>query len=231
MMRSVCAVSAAALACACLAAEARGGIILGENLLNNHGAEAGPGGSGQVVPIPGWSVTEGSFTVAAYGATPALLDVADPGPSDRGQNYFTGGSSGVATAEQRFNLFPLAASIDAGNLTAQLSGWLGSAIGQPDLAGLSVTFLDAGSAEISASTIGPLALRGVAPVGGLFLYDDEFVVPVGAREAVVELSFVRTDTSGFNDGAADELSFVLVPAPGPAVLFALGVVAGSRRRR
>jgi len=220
----------AAVAGGALSSAASGGIMLGENLLNNHDAEALTGGSGQVVPTPGWSVSEGLFTVAAYGAAPALLDAGDPGPANRGDNYFTGGASEASVAEQRYNLFPLQGAVDAGSLSFELSGWLGSAPGEFDGATLSVTFLDAALDEIDTFSIGD-AVRGFAP-GGLTYEEMMDVIPFGAREAVVELTFQQSKGgSAYNDGAADELSFLIVPAPGPTALFGLAGALAVRRRR
>lgn len=224
------AVLVAVPACA-LAAAAPGGIILGENLLNNHDAEALPGGSGQVVPMPGWSVTSGLFTVAAYGAAATLLDAADPGPANRGNNYFSGGGSALSVAEQRYNLFPLAGAIDSGQLSFTLSGWLGAIAGENDGASLSVTFLDAALVDIDSFAIGTIT-RGELPAGGLTMFDTMNLIPLGAREAVVELTFTSSGVgSAFNDGAADELSFVIVPSPGPLALFGLAGLVANRRRR
>lgn len=214
-----------------LAAAAPGGIILGENLLNNHDAEAGPGGSGQVVPIPGWSVTEGLFTVAAYGATPETLQLGDPGPADRAANYFTGGGSDTSVAEQRFNLFPLASRIDAGEISFDLSGWLGAASADFDGALLSVTFLDNTLTEIGSASTGTV-IRGIANPVGLSFFATDDLIPVGAREAVVELTFLRnTSGNAFNDGSADNVSFVVIPSPGPIALFGFAGVLGFQRRR
>jgi len=221
----------AAVAGGALSSAAHGGIMLGENLLTNYDAEAGPGGSGQVVPVPGWSVTSGLFTVAAYGGGPALLDAGDPGPANRADNYFTGGEASTSVAEQRYNLFPLQGAVDAGSLSFELSGWLGSAPGELDGATLSVTFLDAALDEIDTFSIGD-AVRGIAPSG--LTYEEMMdVVPFGAREAVVELTFTRSAAAGtsYNDGAADELSFLIIPAPGPTALFGLAGALAVRRRR
>ncbi len=224
------AVLAAVPLCA-LAAAAPGGIILGENLLNNHNAEAGPGGSGQVVPIPGWSVTDGLFTVAAYGSTPEALQIADPGPVARGANYFTGGGSDTSVAEQRFNLFPLAGQIDAGQISFELSGWLGAANADLDGALFSVTFLDNTLSEIGSASTGTV-IRGIASAVGLSFFTTDDLIPVGAREAVVELTFLRNlDGNAFNDASADNLSFVVLPAPGPIALFGLAGALGFQRRR
>ena len=223
------AVMAAVPVCAlALTGTASAGIMLGENLLNNHDAEAGPGGSGQVVPVPGWSVTEGLFTVAAYGS-PGLLQAGDPGPPDRGNNYFMGGSAETSVAEQRYNLFSLAAQIDSGDLAVELSGWLGTTVGQPGDATLSVTFLDAAMMSLGTVTLGNI--RGDGPAGGLFYFETDGVIPVGTREAVVELSLFRGSSSALNHGSADELSFTIVPGPSGAAVLVLGGLAATGRRR
>ncbi len=229
-MKTCTRAALAAVPFCALVAPAIGGIELGVNLLNNSNAEAGPGGTGQVVPIPGWAATQGFLTVAAYDGTPALLSDADPGPADRGDNYFTGGTADVSVAEQRFNLFPRAAQIDAGLLTFELDGWLGSAAIEDD-ATLSVTFLDNNLDEISTFSIGTLA-RGEIELSGLTFFETADFIPTGAREAVVEMTFTRASSgSSYNDGSADNVAFRIIPAPGPAALLGVASAVALRRRR
>src|SRR5689334_13012378 len=58
------------------------------NLVVNGDAEVGPGSpTGDVVAsIPGWT-TSGNFTAVQYGSTD-YLTTTDPGPADRGNNFF-----------------------------------------------------------------------------------------------------------------------------------------------
>jgi hypothetical protein len=64
--------------------------VLGPNLVSNPGAEEGPGvpSPATALYIPGWSTNGAS--VAPYGGT-GWIGPADPGPSDRGVNVFSGG--------------------------------------------------------------------------------------------------------------------------------------------
>lgn len=222
----VCALVGAA------AAPAHAGIILGENLVSNPGAESGAGGTGQLLPVPAWSVTQGLLTSAAYGAAASLLGPGDPGPVMRGSNYFTGGPSAVSIGEQRTNLFPVSAGIDSGTYGYELSAWLGTTPGEDDLAEIRVTFLDAAMAVLGTASISSGAVvRGDSPAGGLVFMEDSGFIPVGTREAVIEMIFTRVGDTGFNDGAADEVSFAVVPSPGAALLFGLAGVTAMRRRR
>src|ERR1700682_418168 len=100
----------------------------GENLIKNGGAEAIPGFS----PVPGWNIT-GAFTVVAYGASGGFPGPSPspgtPGPPDQGtpsnKNFFAGGNASISTATQEIDLTANAADINAGNVSYDLSGWLG----------------------------------------------------------------------------------------------------------
>ena len=87
--------------------------ICGTNLINNPGAEAGPGTQNDsVVKVPGWKSTGGSFTVASYAWSGGDLSPTTPGPPHRGKNYFYGGPGGaVSTGTQTLSLARAASAI------------------------------------------------------------------------------------------------------------------------
>jgi len=64
----------------------------GSNLLVDGDAESAAGsGSGDVVPVPGWTTALGNFTAVTYNPGFGGPDIGSPGPVDRGLNYFAGG--------------------------------------------------------------------------------------------------------------------------------------------
>ena len=65
--------------------------------------------------IPGWTIN-GNFTVATYGASGGFPTVADPGPADRGNAFFSGGPNNTASSiSQSISLVSYAGLIDSGN--------------------------------------------------------------------------------------------------------------------
>ncbi len=72
--------------------------VFGRNLIVNGDAEAGPGSFDglTVEPVPGW-ITNGNFTVAQYSGE-GLPSQTDPGPPDRGNNFFAGGPNNISSS-------------------------------------------------------------------------------------------------------------------------------------
>src|SRR3954468_5719955 len=95
------------------------------NLLVNPGAEAGPGSpdSSAIDPPPGWTVA-GDFTAVQYGA-PAFLTLQDGAALGGGTNFFAGGNTPASSGTQAVNVAGAAPEIDAGTVSATLSGLLG----------------------------------------------------------------------------------------------------------
>src|SRR3954469_9376652 len=91
--------------------------VFKHNLIVNGDAEAGPavatGTSASKVSVPQWT-TAGGFTVGTYDG-PSFLQLADPGPLNRGKQFFYGGPGGdVSSASQVVDLSGAATEIDAG---------------------------------------------------------------------------------------------------------------------
>jgi hypothetical protein len=207
-------VSSAALA----ATTATACAVCGFNLINNPGAEVGPGAqSDTVVNVPGWTRTEGSFTAASYAWSGGDLSAKTPGPPNRGNNYFYGGpDAAVSVGTQTISLAAGATVIDGGALTATLDGWLGGYAGQEDDAALSVIFRSASGQKLRTLVIGPVTAAERNNVSGLVRRSATTDVPVGTTSAVVFLVMTRYSGSD-NDGLADNLSLVLTPATGLVV--------------
>lgn len=234
-LRAVLKLTLALMAASSLARP--GDELLGRNLLANGDAEAGPGSNdgSQVAAIPGWTV-EGDFTVVQYGAEdwftyyPALTD---PGPEDRGRNFFAGGpGNALSRAVQLVDVSGLSETVDAGEVAFGLGGYLGGWEDQDDHATLSITFL--GAAQEPLGTV--VSLGGVLAADrghatGLLERTAEGLVPAETRTIRVELEMVREGGlfNSYNDGYADSLGLVLFDrSPGEPEVY-VDVYAGWRR--
>lgn len=189
--------------------------VFGSNLIVNGGAEAGPASPDgeEAVPVPGWT-TSGPFTVVPYETDPDVVDpfptVTGPGPDDRGTNFFAGGRTlGDSSASQLINVAAAAYLIDSGNVTYDLSGYLGGWLHQEDNAVLTVTFKQ-GAIVLGSAEIGPVTAGDRENATGLLYRDAAGFVPVGTRQILVTLVMTKDRSEGtYNDGYADNLSLVL----------------------
>lgn len=183
------------------------------NLIVNPGAENGtadPDGGTPVTTIPGWSIVSGEFDVIAYqpddGSYPSA---ADPGPTDRGKNFFAGGpDDAVSIGTQTIDVSKDAAKIDAGSVGYVLSGWLGGFSDQDDNAVLSIQFEDATGAVLGKAQVGPVMAADRDDNTGFVFQVTNGKAPKGTRQVVVTLTMTRVSGSA-NDGYADNLSLTL----------------------
>ncbi len=182
--------------------------IVGRNLIANGDAESGAGSpDGSVVPVPGWT-TIGNFTVAQYGGN-GLPSFTDPGPSDRGANFFAGGPNNASSSgSQLINVASAAHQIDVGAVTFALSGFLGGFADQGDNAVLSITFKN-GDQVLGSAQIGPVTAADRGNATGLLARSTSGAVPVGTREILVVLQMTRAPVFFYNDGYADNLILTL----------------------
>jgi hypothetical protein len=181
------------------------------NLLQNPGAEAGAGAtdSTAILAMPGWAST-GSFTAVAYTAPGS-----PPAPSGAGANYFAGGpGQPLTTAMQTVDVSASAGAIDAGQLQATLSGYLGGFAGQGDSAVVGATFLDASGTSLGSVAIGPVTTAERGGQSALLPRSATAAVPDFTRTIRVVISAERTE-GNYNDGYADELALVLEPSATP----------------
>lgn len=217
----------------CLLSAAATATPYGLNLITNPGAELGAGSSdGSTVSVPGWTIT-GDFTAVQYGASGGFPAASDPGPADRGSNFFAGGpANGSSSASQTIDVSDLAASIDAGLVGFHLSGWLGGWLAQDDGAVVTLSFLSSAGSPVS---IGPVLAVDRGSLTGLLFREISGAVPSLTRSLEIEIAMTRQGGS-YNDGYADNLSLILRESSrvsdvgGTAWLFVLGV-AGLRAAR
>ncbi len=169
-----------------LGAAAQGGPPFGANLVVNGGAEDGPGvtsASATIAP-PGWTTT-GALTSARYGG-PGPPNPTDPGPPDRGDNYFAGGpDSAKSTAEQTIDVSAAATAIDAGTLKYRLGGYLGGFGNQDDNVVVFARFVDAAGHPIGQASIGPVTPAQRGNQTGLLARTTSGVLPARTRAVVI----------------------------------------------
>jgi hypothetical protein len=180
----------------------------GVNLIQNGNADAAAGSStGNVVAVPNWTLTSGAFTAIPWGAPSGYPTNSDPGPSDRGANFFAGGNgAAVSTATQQIDLSANAADINQGMVIYNLTGYFGGFSSDNDNATLTATFFN-GSTNLGAVTTGDVTASDRSNATGLLLRSASGIIPVNATRVVLTLTMMRFNGSS-NDGYADSLQFV-----------------------
>jgi uncharacterized protein (TIGR03437 family) len=183
------------------------------NLLQNPGAESGPADPNfnGLPTIPGW-ITDGKVTVFEYGNADYLTS-ASPGPANRGNKFFGGGTVANSRMTQTLNLASSAGAIDAGNQPFTLGGWLGGWDYQDDNTVVRATFKNASGATLGTATIGPVMASHRSNRSALIESSVTGNLPSGSRQVEVSVEFERTAGIS-NDGYADNLYFGLVGGSG-----------------
>lgn len=185
----------------------------GGNLIVNGDAEADPSATGDGTinhDVSAWMNETGDFTITKYNALNGFPTSTAPGPENRGVFFFSGGRTALSTASQTIDVATCAAEIDSNTQRFLLSGFLGGWTSSNDQAKVSLSFRDAGNAEIGTASIGPVTAGDRRNITGLFPRSSSGIVPAGTRTIEVSLQITRFDTT-FNDGYADNLSLVLLP--------------------
>ena len=239
MLRVSCA---ALLGAVLLASPARADLSFGSNAVVNGDAESGTyvsTSSGfQIFTTPGWTVASGSPVAERYvdggtGTTASSnLNPNTPGPSNRGALYFVGGGTTNSALTQTLSVLNVTTAINAGQVNFTLSGWLGGYYSQNDSDTFSVTFYDVSNNLLGTTTIGPVLAADRSNATSMLFESATGYIPVGATSMTFTLT--ATVYAGFNNGAADNLSFVAnVPEPSTLMLLspALAGLIGMRRRR
>lgn len=162
-----------------------------DNLVRNPGAEEPPptvDATGQPYEYPappGWTISEGQFTVGQYGAA-GFPDAGDASEINGGERFFAGGPApipgiGQSYASQNIDVSADAAAIDRGGVRAEISAAIGGKDAEDDLGSISVQFQEAGGAQISAITIGPVTPADRGLQTRLLPRSAAAVVPAGTR--------------------------------------------------
>lgn len=216
--------------------------LFGQNLIVNPGAETDIGnGTGADSLISGWEdgATTNESTAEAvdtgfntqtyagnYSQNPGQL------PSEGGSfgdNYlYASETAGDGSIGQTIDVSAIALEIDNGRVAFDAEGYFGG-FASADPGSLILQFLDESDAQIG----GDVTIGGVA-IARLMTFDSTSgLLPDGTRS--IRAIFFADNTSGANDGAADNLSLVLVQVPAPAALPAglvmLGFVGARLRRK
>lgn len=237
------------------------------NLIVNGDAEAGSAGANafDVVTVPGWTTT-GNFSVYQYDSDPIFPALSSPGPVSRGNNFFAGGplisygiepanslatidrasgnlSNNLSSAFQTIDLSSDAGTIDAGDISFNLSGFLGGYSIERDAASVVASFLDANNLTLSSASIGPVTEIERNFSTGLQERATTGLVPSGTRRILVTIQATAIDTANTytNNAYADNLSLVLaannsvtsVPEPSevPGLLIGGALVVGAIKHR
>jgi len=191
------------------------GSVLGTNLVVNGGAEAGPGvaNTSTTLYVPGWSTDDGA-SVCPYGGT-RWIQLTDPGPADRGVNLFCGGP-GNTTSYQDIDISAAATLIDAGQVTFEVSAWLGGT--GPTSPTLTYFFFD-----WSGTQLAPTAQLGPASHSGAGLVESSHAgaLPSKTRRVRIAMFFPNQFY------VADDIAFTLAAPSGPPVIDSGGIVSAS----
>lgn len=214
-------------------------IPFNQNLILNGDAESDVGSPTgvDIGTVTGFTKT-GDFTVTKYGAvvaSGAFPSLADPGPVNRGLNFFSGGFTDPSIGHQKIDITSVASSIDLGSTRYELSGFLGGFSSQGDHAVLTANFLDDQNAPLGFAAIGSVTNIDRNNITGLLERSTDGIVPIGTRSIQIALALNR-NVGPYNDGYADNLSLKLTPVPLPtaAALFVpglLGLGALANRKR
>ena len=213
------------------------------NLLVNPGAEEGDSSlsGNSSVSIPGWTVV-GTPTTIEYGALrnswpigltfpmpelPSFMGYpkAHNGPPDGGVQMFGGGNVADSQLTQTVDLSAAAADIDTGDVTYNLSGWLGGWLANLSNASVKVDFLDVNKTYLDTASIGSVGVLDRFFGTKLLERQTSGSVPTGTRYAQVDVILDQVNifplgiNVDYNSAFADNISFSIsadLPAPGPA---------------
>jgi hypothetical protein len=194
------------------------------NLIQNPGAEGSTGSDDGYFTssIPKWirDTTTGYAAIVKYGAISAYREAfpsqTDPGPADRGDNFFAGGyfSSYIPTTiRQQVKLSTdWLEATDADNVQFELEGWFGGRLNEYDAAYVSVEFQDANGNKLGLANTSEVFPSDRNNKTGLVRRAAKGDFPQGTRSVQVELhmfNYYGYLSNYYNDGYADNLSLKL----------------------
>ena len=154
-------------------------------------------------PLPGWRAT-GEITEVSWDASTDLPARTDPGPADRGKNFFAGGPGGTLNTATQTDALPAGAAGMSYILSACLGGWAD----QGDNATVTAVFRDATGAAVGTASIGPVTAEDRDNTTALLARQTQGTVSPTAMSVQVTMTMNRIDGT-YNDGYADNLSLAL----------------------
>ena len=181
------------------------------NLLVDAGAESAAQCSSNGLDgmtMPGWTIVSGEPNAVCYGAAGGYPDASTPGSSTRGKQFFAGGATGNGDLAQTVDVSSAAASIDAGGVSYNLSGWLGGYGNQNDRVGMTATFLNGSGASVGSATVAAVTNTDRGNTTKFLQRSATGSLPAGTRSVKVDLLFTWT-TGNTTDGYADDVSLTV----------------------
>lgn len=189
--------------------------IYGKNFILNGDGEGSAGSpTGALVGTPYWTCC---LAVVPYGSAGGFPSATDPGPADRGTNFFAGGNTSLQSISQTRGVQAISAAIDAGNVRLRISSnvnFFGGYLDQDDYAALQLQFLDGTNSPLSSFTLSGPNAAGRGNLTGLYPFNSSSTIVLDPGTRSIKTTIIMTRVSGvgtYNDGYADNLSFVLVP--------------------
>lgn len=186
---------------------------LGQNLVFNGDAEYGRGFSSNLTQqyAAGWdNPGPGGITQINYLAGDGFPTPTDPGPVERGESFFSGGTNDVSTMTQRIDVANLAAAITTGQVDFALSAWLGGYSSQNDSATVTARFLNSATSQIGSAQLAAVTATQRGNQTGLLFREQFGDLPSLTR--YVDIVLTATRAVGENDGYSDNISLVLLIA-------------------
>jgi hypothetical protein len=194
---------------------ARSSAVPTGNLVVNPGAEDSPGSPVPTVVKPvGWTTT-GNLSVWMYAAREGdFLTQAFAGTIGGGKNFFAGGpgdNSGkktTHTATQTIDVSGAATEIDASQVGATLTAFIGGYGSDDDLATVSARFLDAAGVELGSVRVGPVSVDDRKRLTVLLKRTAQANVPLNTRSIAVAIT-VTANGNGAHHAFIDNISLTL----------------------
>jgi hypothetical protein len=195
--------------------------LLNANLILNGNAEAGPGSpddTSLVPTIPGWTRNNSANVMQYQSQSGSFLAITDSGPSDRGKNFFYGGTDAISPTKnattsslsQVIDVSLAAPLFSTSAIKYTLSAWLGGYSSQNDNARLTIQFLSIAGQAVGTASVGPVLAADRDNTDALVQRSTTGAIPASTTKIIVTLTFTRTDGID-NDGSADDLSLTLHP--------------------
>ena len=185
------------------------------NLVVNPGAEDSPGSDVSTVVKPvGWTTTGNLSTwtyAAREGDRPTQAFSATIGG---GKNFFAGGpgdNSGkqtTHTASQTIDVSGAATEIDASQVGATLTAFIGGYTVDDDLATVTARFLDAAGAALGSVRVGPVSIDDRKRLTVLLKRTAQANVPLNTRSIAVVIT-VTANGNGAHHAYIDNVSLTL----------------------